>query len=68
MSRARLAVLSSVLLLALDAGRSYYARVGYAHPSELWQPDSSDFADLTWPPGADARQDLPLGRRVYAQR
>ena len=56
------------ILLGLDAGRSYYARIGFARPSEVWQPDPAVFADLAWPPGADTRSDQPLGRRVYAQR
>ena len=56
------------LLLALDVGRSLWARLGYARPIERWQPEASDYADLTWPPGADLPADAPLGQRVYAQR
>src|SRR5262249_52465064 len=55
-------------VLALDAARSYYARVGYAHPSEVWQPDAALFADLAWPPGADVPADRPMGERIYASR
>ncbi len=66
--RARLVVLTVTLLLALDLGRSYYARVGYAHPSETWQPNAAVYADLTWPPGADIGPERPLGERVYARR
>jgi mono/diheme cytochrome c family protein len=56
------------LLLALDAGRSLWARVGYARPVELWQPAASVYADLTWPPGAGLPSDAPVGQRIYAQR
>src|SRR5438093_5151976 len=66
--RARLLLLAGVVLLALDLGRSYYARVGYAQPSEVWQPDPALYADLSWPPGADVGPDRPLGERVYARR
>jgi hypothetical protein len=66
--RVRIALLGVVVLLALDGGRSYYARTGYARPSETWQPDPSVYADLTWPPGADVGPDQPLGRRIYAKR
>src|SRR5437870_8992847 len=56
------------LLLVLDVGRSILGRLGYAHPTATWQPDPAVYADLTWPPGADLAADVPLGRRVYAQR
>src|SRR5262252_10814802 len=68
MSRTRVVWLTVIVVLALDFGRSYYARVGYAHPSEIWQPDPTNFAELTWPPGADVRPDEPIGRRVFAKR
>src|SRR5262249_46655729 len=64
-SRVRIVIVTVVLLLALDAARSYYARVGYASPTEAWQPDPALFADLSWPPGADLPQDQPLGQRLY---
>jgi mono/diheme cytochrome c family protein len=67
-TRARVVLCGLAVLLVLDAGRSYYARVGYAHPSEAWQPDPAIYADLMWPPGTDGRPDLPLGQRVYARR
>src|SRR5438477_6103804 len=66
--RTRLLLLAGVVLLALDLGRSYYARVGYAHPSEVWQPNLALYADLSWPPGADIGFERPLGERVYARR
>jgi mono/diheme cytochrome c family protein len=56
------------LLILLDAGRSLYARVGYARPLDVWQPAPSVYADLTWPPGADLPTTAPLGERVYMQR
>jgi mono/diheme cytochrome c family protein len=68
MSRRRAVFLTVIVVLALDMGRSYYARVGYAHPSEIWQPDRAIFADLTWPPGADVRPDQAVGRLVFAKR
>ena len=63
MTRLRVVLLCSSLVLALDAGRSYYARVGYAHPSETWEPNAAVYADLTWPPGNDVGPDRPLGER-----
>ena len=62
------ALLTIALLALLDLGRSIYARVGYARPVEIWQPDPAVYADLTWPPGADLPGDTPVGQRVYAQR
>ena len=66
--RARLLLIVVTLLLALDLGRSYYARVGYAHPSEICQPNPAVYADLSWPPGAALGSDRPLGERIYARR
>ena len=66
-SRARVFIAALVLLLALDIGRSLLARLGYAHPTSIWQPDRAVYADLTWPPGANLKPDEPLGRRIYAE-
>jgi cytochrome c553 len=55
------------LLLALDVGRSIWARVGLAHPSAEYRPDPAVYADLTWPPGADLHGDAPLGAQVFAR-
>jgi mono/diheme cytochrome c family protein len=55
------------LLLLLDIGRSIYARVGYAHSTEYWQPSPKTYANLTWPPGADVRPNALPGERVYAR-
>ncbi len=69
-SRRRVVFLALALLLALDIGRSIFARLGYARPTSTWQPDPGVYADLTWPPppGADLGPEVPLGRRVYAAR
>jgi len=67
-SRGRIALLTLALLVLLDLGRSVYARVGYARPVQVWQPNPAVYADMTWPPGADLPPNVPLGRRVYAQR
>jgi len=67
-SRRRVVLVTIALLCVLDAGRSLYARVGYARPVEVWQPDPSRYADLTWPPGADLAAGVPAGQRIYAQR
>src|SRR5436190_10316157 len=67
-SRRRVFFAALGLLLVLDVGRSILGRLGYAHPTATWQPDPAVYADLTWPPGADLAADVPLGRRVDAQR
>jgi cytochrome c oxidase cbb3-type subunit 2 len=67
-SRRRVALGALALLLVVDVGRSIFARVGYAHPTSIWQPDPAVYADLAWPPGANLGPDVPLGRRVYAER
>jgi mono/diheme cytochrome c family protein len=67
-SRRRVVLVTIGALLALDVGRSLWARVGYARPVEVWQPEARVYADLTWPPGADLPGDAPVGRRIYAQR
>jgi mono/diheme cytochrome c family protein len=67
-SRLRVVLVTASLLLALDLGRSLWARMGYARPVEMWQPAARVYADLTWPPGADLPASAPLGQRTYAQR
>jgi hypothetical protein len=37
-ARWRVALVTVGVLLALDAGRSLWARLGYARPVEVWQP------------------------------
>jgi len=66
--RSRIVLATAVVVLALDAGRSFYARKAYALPSERWQPDASVYADITWPPGSDVSPDRPLGQRIFARR
>ncbi len=66
-SRGRIALVTLALLLLLDLGRSIYARAGYAHPTETWQPDPAVYADITWPPGAALPPGASLGQRVFAQ-
>jgi mono/diheme cytochrome c family protein len=56
------------LFLALDAGRSLYARVGAATPVRLWSPDPTYAVPIAWPPGSDLPADTPLGKTVYARR
>jgi mono/diheme cytochrome c family protein len=67
LTRRRIIWVSIALILGLDAGRSVNARLGYARPVELWQPDPNVYADLSWPPGADVPPDRPLGARIYAK-
>jgi mono/diheme cytochrome c family protein len=45
-----------------------YARVGYAEPTEVWQPDPAVYADLTWPPVINLPPTAALGQQVYIQR
>jgi hypothetical protein len=68
--RSRLAVVLvfGVTLLALDVGRSIWARVALALPSAEYRPDPALYADLTWPPGAHLNRYMPVGKRVFAQR
>ena len=66
-TRRRVVLFTLGFLAILDAARSINARTGYARPIEVWQPPAAAYADLTWPPGADAPSTAPLGARVYAQ-
>lgn len=68
MSPRRVALATIGVLLALDAGRSVYARVwGSSKPYQVWDPPEP-YARIAWPPGADLPKDAPLGARVFAQR
>jgi mono/diheme cytochrome c family protein len=62
----RIAVITLLLLVMLDLGRSAYARLGSAQPTALWQPDPGEAVDIAWPPGQDTPTDAPAGRRLYA--
>lgn len=66
-SRRNILFLTIALLVLLDAGRSVYARIGYAQPVQVWQPDPQVYADIVWPPGADLPADASLGQQVYAK-
>jgi mono/diheme cytochrome c family protein len=66
-SRRRVVFVTLGVLLLLDVGRSIYARAGYSHPTEYWQPNPKTYANLTWPPGDDIRANAPAGERVYAR-
>ena len=63
-SRLRVVLVFGLLLLALDAGRSIWTRVGLAHPNSEYRPDPALYADLTWPPGADVDA-APLARASF---
>lgn len=66
-SRARVALIVGATLLMLDVGRSVYARLGHASPTELWQPSGDAYADIAWPPGSDVPATAPPGRRLYVR-
>ena len=61
MGRGRVVVVALPVLAALDAGRSLWARVGFAQPRSRWRPDPAEFAPIAWPPGVDASQTFPPG-------
>jgi mono/diheme cytochrome c family protein len=66
-SRGRVVLLGLAVLLMLDIGRSVYARVGHARPTDLWQPAPEVYADLAWPPGSDVPASASPGRRLYVR-
>src|ERR1700692_3934517 len=66
-SRLGVVLVFGLLLLALDIGRSIWARVGLAQPSAEDRPAPTLYADLTWPPGADLDSGPPLGGGVFAR-
>jgi mono/diheme cytochrome c family protein len=65
--RGRVVLIVGAALLLLDLGRSVYARMGHAAPTELWQPAPEVYADLAWPPGSDVPASAPPGRRLYVR-
>ena len=67
-SRLGVILIFGAVLLAVDVGRSIWARVALESPSIEYRPDPAQYADLTWPPGARLDQSTPLGARVFAQR
>jgi len=66
--RSRVVLVSILLLLLLDFGRSFNARIGFSEPPELWEPDPTLYANLTWPPGVNLPADTPMGERVFMER
>ncbi len=67
LSRRRVVLAAVAVLLVLDGGRSLYARLGYAHPTERWQAASEQYAAIAWPPGSDVPASADPGRRLYAR-
>ncbi|GAB4580086.1 MAG: hypothetical protein Fur0022_28250 [Anaerolineales bacterium] len=66
-SRKRVFFVTLASLLILDAGRSLYARVGYASPAEPWQ--EAPYQAIAWPPGSDSSPTAStLGAQIYAER
>ncbi|RAI40042.1 c-type cytochrome [Rhodoplanes roseus] len=63
----RWSVAALVVVLALDAGRSLIAHLGWAEPASLWQPDASRYADIAWPPSAHVPATASRGARVYLE-
>src|SRR5258707_11370283 len=66
-TRGRVLLLSVLVLAALDVARSIYARIAYSEPTSRWEPDPSDYANLTWPPGSDVKADASPGEKVFAK-
>jgi mono/diheme cytochrome c family protein len=66
-TRRRILLVTLALLLALDLGRSEYARLGAATPTRLWSPSSQYAEPIAWPPGRDLGAGAPVGKRLYAQ-
>jgi len=66
-TRARVVVIALLVLAALDVARSLYARAAYTQPMSRWEPDPSDYANLTWPPGADLKPSASPGEKVFAK-
>lgn len=68
-SKRRLTLVVTVLvLLLLDLGRSLYARYGYEEPTDKWQPDPSELTDVMWPPGSDLKPGTPQGQRIFIEK
>lgn len=54
------------LLLALDAGRSMYARFGYRTPAAKYSGRPYD-TDFPWPPGVQLESGAATGKRLYVR-
>ena len=64
--RRRIVAVAVILLLALDLGRSIYARAGYRTPATAWDGGAYD-TDYPWPPGAQVSAKAGAGERLYVQ-
>ena len=40
-------------------------RIGYSAPTEIWNPDPKQYADIVWPPASTVPADASLGQRIY---
>jgi mono/diheme cytochrome c family protein len=55
------------LLLALDLGRSLYARIAYSQPYEHWNGEPYDLKINVWPPASNVPADASLGEQVFVE-
>lgn len=65
--RRRILFFLVAVLLALDAGRSLYARFGAAQPTTRHAADPQYARPIKWPPGSDLPANASAGARVYAE-
>jgi mono/diheme cytochrome c family protein len=65
--RRRILFVTLLVLAALDAARSVYARIAYREPNERWEPAPEEYASLSWPPGSMTPDQAPLGQRIFAK-
>ena len=63
--RRRIALAALAVLLLLDLGRSILARQAMIEPVAIWKPDPKVYADLPWPPSADAPAGASQAKRLY---
>lgn len=61
----RIALGTLVLLIALDIGRSIYARIGDARPYTAWSATPAEFTQMAWPPQRAVPANAPLGERMF---
>jgi mono/diheme cytochrome c family protein len=66
-SRARILALTAAVLLILDAGRSWHARLAAGEPALSWSAGYNQAEAIVWPPGRDVGAAAPLGARTYAR-
>jgi len=62
LKRSHIALTTIALLLVLDLAVPSMRALAYATPVSEWQPSPSDYADLTWPPGAEPAAQHTSGR------